>query len=169
MNKILFIGTVPINGKQEKLFCKVEFRHLGDNPTSELSITGVIGPRRTGNSMGGCGQIDMEFSHRNSKHNDERYNSPITPSQIKFAEEWNKELWLDLLDVWKKYHLNTMHAGCEHQRKYGMERNPDKYLGKRCLDCGYKFGTDWKSETIPQFTLSFLRGLPNSKIIPAWI
>jgi hypothetical protein len=40
-----------------------------------FSISGVIGPLPSGNALGGCGQIDMEFAHRNDNDNDKRYSN----------------------------------------------------------------------------------------------
>ena len=55
------------------IFCKITL----DN--GRLSISGVIGPKSNGNARGGCGQIDMEFMHRNAADNDTRYSDQIKP------------------------------------------------------------------------------------------
>lgn len=104
------IGSIPYGGKwRVDVFLKAEVD--GD----KLSITGVIGPKSNGDADGGCGQISMEFAHRDPTHNYKRYSRLITPDQIQFAPGWSAAQWLDLLDVWEKWHLNDMRPNCEHQ------------------------------------------------------
>jgi hypothetical protein len=110
MKKIMRIGYLLENDVKMDIFVKAEYTD------GRLSLSGVVGPLRNGNSLGGCGQIDMEFEHRNSNDDDERYSNPTKASSIKYAIGWDKNKWFDLLDVWKKWHLNDMQAGCEHQR-----------------------------------------------------
>lgn len=114
MEKVMRIGTLDVghpSGRQADLYIKAEVKD------GKLSISGVVGPKRNGDAQGGCGQIDMEFAHRNPADNDKRTTSPIKPDDIIFASCWTSDLWLDLLDVWDKWHLNDMQAGCEHQRE----------------------------------------------------
>jgi hypothetical protein len=62
-----------------------------------LSISGVEGPRRNGDALGGCGQIEM-------------------------GREWHHDrapFYDQLSEVWDRWHLNDMRAGCEHQRAEG--------------------------------------------------
>jgi len=81
-----------------------------------------------------------------------------------------------LIDLWKKYHLNDMNAGCIHQDKWQDIRiNPEElpnshanrdekgilaswvypkdhekgFLGKACPICGYKYGTSWLYRPLP--------------------
>lgn len=104
------------------IFCKAEIED------GKLSISGVIGPLASGNALGGCGQIDMEFQHRNPQDDDTRYSSPIPAASIKYAKGWDAEKWLDFLDIWKAWHLNDMTAGCEHQE---AERWGNKTIVKK--------------------------------------
>lgn len=99
MNKIIRIGTVACGRRNSSIYCKVE-----DNGRY-ISFTGVIGPRPSGNADGGCGQIDMEFAHADSSQDDKRYVNPIRPEEIHFAKGWNKEIWFQFLNLWKKWHL----------------------------------------------------------------
>lgn len=83
-----------------------------------------------------------------------------------------------LIDLWKKYHLNDMNAGCEHQRNLKWEDiriNPEELpncranrdekgilaiwvrpeehkkgmLGRPCIQCGYKYGSAWLYSPLP--------------------
>jgi hypothetical protein len=119
MQKVMRVGTVKTDGgRSVSLFVEAKYEE------GRLSISGVIGPRPSGNSSGSAGQIDMEFAHRDPKDDDARTTNPITPDQIAFAEDWTDEQWLDLLDIWKKWHLNDMRAGCRHQMAEGWDRRP---------------------------------------------
>jgi len=113
MKKILYIGKLKDGGFD--LFCKAEIEG------GKLSISGVVGPKSNGNAEGGCGQIDMEFSHKNPLQDDRRITSPTTPEQIEFAKGWNKTKWFEFLDVWHRWHLNDMKAACEHQEALGWD------------------------------------------------
>lgn len=70
-----------------------------------LSITGVQSPLPSGNSRGGCGQIVMEYDHRDKLQNDARYHNLITVNELRFSKGWDAEKWYDLLNVWELWHL----------------------------------------------------------------
>ena len=165
MQKVLHIGTikVPAGSRQinADVFIKVRFED------ERLSISGVIGPKSNGNAWGGCGQIDMEFKHRNDADDDKRYGDLIKPVDISFTADWGTAMWYELLDVWKRYHLNDMHAECKHQRALGWKY--ETHQGQSCPTCGYEIGTEWKSESVPESVIKFLQGLPETKKTPAWV
>ncbi len=100
MNKVLRPGTLRTHGGG---YVSV-YINLRDGDGYQ-SFTGVVGPTRGGNAYGGCGQIDMEFAHRNPEDDDKRYNPPTKASEFRFAEGWNEDMWYDLLDVWNAYHM----------------------------------------------------------------
>ena len=108
INKVVRIGTIP----QQWSGCKSRhsvFVHIEGpdkfNRDPHISFTGVIGPRSSGNATGGCGHIDRELSHRDRESDDARYSNPIEPSDFTWAVGWNADLWLDVLDLWQRYHL----------------------------------------------------------------
>lgn len=254
MKKVVRIGTISVySGKlgsrvTASIFCKIKYKD--DN----LSISGVVGPMRNGDALGSSGQIDMDFAHRDPKDNDRRTTEPIKPEEITFAPGWDAEKWLDFLDIWKRWHLNDMKAGCKHQtgpewdagkkieliyydwgenyhrhrnlaekgdlevpryRKFqtiskqvysvtiglntpkwetpliaellkggwikeghretktagwvSQEEHPEGLLGAPCPVCGYKYGTAWNKEEVPQEVIEWLQGLPDTDKIPAWV
>jgi len=116
MKKVVRIGTVNTGRSWQSVFCKIEITD------GKLSISGVIGPRSSGNCAGGCGQIDMEFAHRNPEDNDSRYDRLLKPSDFHFAPGWSASKWYDFLDVWKRWHLNDMKPDCEHQEALGWNK-----------------------------------------------
>ncbi len=103
----------------------------------------------------------------------------------------------EILDIWDRWHLNDMKAGCEHQRAEGWDKrpidpakplntyglhfegqkspswnmlswvrpseHPEGLLTKPCPVCGYKYGTEWKKETLPDQVRARVAELFNSK------
>jgi hypothetical protein len=93
-----------------------------------------------------------------------------------------------LLEIWDRWHLNDMHAGCIHQRaaKWDEVRinpkelpdtiansdekgiiatwvrkkeHPKGLLCAPCPECGYKYGTEWKREELPADIVETIDGL----------
>jgi hypothetical protein len=97
----------------------------------------------------------------------------MQPEEIRFAKGWNKETWLDLLDVWKRWHLNDMRSACDHQRELGWtyeeHHNPDTYEGEACPICGYEIGSSWFKEEIPENVIDFVKTLPDADQQPPWV
>lgn len=167
MEKVMRVGTTKIGGRWASIYTKVKVKD------GKLLISGVIGPLQSGNALGSCGQIDMEFAHRDKKDNDSRYNTPITPEEIKFVNGWDKEKWFDLLDIWKRWHLNAMRSECEHQRELGWiyeeHHNPETFEGDKCPVCGYSIGSKWLKEELPKSVIAMIRAFPITDKNPAWV
>jgi hypothetical protein len=167
IRKVVRPGTVPTyGGGRMSVFVEIGYRD------GRLSLSGVEGPNRSGNATGGCGQIDMGYAHRDPADDDTRYDAPTPARAFNFAPGWDRATWLELLDVWKRWHLNDMRAGCEHQRalgwKYDTHRDPDQeapgypHVGLPCPECGYRIGSAWLREEVPAEVLDFLEGLPET-------
>ena len=198
MAKIIRIGTIKQGGRRASIYCKIEYtprteprnklvelivRAMYKN-MGRLSITGVVGPLSSGNCLGGCGQINTTLYE--ARHD------------IRHAPGWNFAKVRKFLQCWERWHLNDMRAGCEHQREaewsdrridpselpkssanrdergiMAMWVRPDEHadglLTKPCPICGYKYGTSWFTEAIPQTVLDFLNSLPDADRSPAWI
>lgn len=145
INKAVNPGKVEVwQGRNANYFCCIKFSE------GKLSITGVVGPRKSGNAYS-CGQTRDEV--------------------IKvYNKGWNEDLYKKFQKTWDEWHLNYMRPGCEHQRMRGWEKDGyDKHPSQPCPVCGYKFGSAWKKVEIPQDVLDFLLSLPDTKITPAWI
>lgn len=91
------------------------------------------------------------------------------PALLKFRVEDARKL----CDVWDRWHLNDMRAGTKKQEdairewrktKRGSYKYDDacKYLSKIGLlvDNGYRYGTSWLTEEVPQDVLKWLFSLP---------
>ena len=106
LKKVMRIGTTNHDsaGRWVSIYFCLELR-AGRN--GYYSFTGVINPRHSGNADC-CGQIDMEFLHRNPKHDDERYAGfLIKPEQIRFRPGWDARKLLRYLDIWRRYHMKA--------------------------------------------------------------
>lgn len=99
--RVVHLGTVKANLRWASVFCKIEYEK------GRLSITGVVGPLRSGNALGGCGQIEDEI--RDAEFN-------------RFAPGWDHALVKRFVEAWDRWHLNDMRAGCSHQRAAGWGR-----------------------------------------------
>lgn len=147
--------SVLINGRKAQVFCKIEYTD------GKLSISGVEGPRANGNCAGSCGQIDMSYSQ------------DALDEGMELNEGWTPTKWFKFLKVWKRWHLNDMRAGCEHQRANGWtyeeHHNKETFEGEACLQCGYKIGSAWLKEEVPNEIIDFLKNLPESQTVPAWV
>jgi len=145
IDKIVRIGT----RNKMSIFCHITY------DGKKLSITGVEGPLMNGSCRGECGQI-----------------YPINVD--KFAKGWNQEMLDKFNDIWKEWHLNDLHPGCEHQREMGWEKEfnwneSSKWINKPCPVCGYKYGTSWHAVEVPEEVLKFLSSLPEPDRYSAWI
>lgn len=129
----LKIGTVD----REAIFVTAMIRERnGKGP--ELSITADV--RRSGHCVGGGQALDAVRAVAEHGH----LTRGLTPALVE-----------GLLDVWKRWHLNGMRAGCEHQRALGWTYN--EHPSEPCPTCGYKMGTAWLHEELPADVLEFLR------------
>lgn len=56
----------------------------------------------------------------------------------------------------------------ESDSKWG-DKHPEGILTKACPVCGYKWGTQWRAERIPDDVLQWLEQLPDTDRRPAWV
>lgn len=138
------------------VFCKIEY----DAEKGSLSISGVVGPLRSGNCVGGCGQINMFIT--------------TDYEEYEFTSGWDQIKWEQFLRVWDRWHLNDMRPGCEHQRELGWGKKDltvvtGGVLCKPCPVCGYKYGTKWLKEDVPRDVIEWLFSLPETLVKPAWV
>ena len=131
------LGTTKVGKRNGSVYVKIEW------DGKSLSITGVVGPLPSGNALGSCGH----FEH---------------PIQIEtYAQGWTAWEIQKLWALWDRWHLNDMRAGCEHQRALGWTKYDD-HPSEPCPTCGYKYGTAWLTEEVPQDVLEWLAELPRA-------
>src|ERR1043165_2726339 len=102
-NKVVRVGC----SEYGDVFCKIEIKADGDFVS--LSISGVEGPKSDGDAKGSSGQIIMSYKEYDNRGH-------TTLDAIKPARGWSPELIKQFFDIWDRWHLNDMRAGCEHQR-----------------------------------------------------
>jgi hypothetical protein len=129
MRKVIDFGKVDANGtgrKINKITVEVELKDTDKGKV--LSLMGnVWNEPHTDIISGGQNYEEME---RLKGHN---------------------PLMRRIIAIWKRWHLNDLHAGCEHQIAYGYESKPyEENAGKKCHFCNHMYGTAWKFEPLPK-------------------
>jgi hypothetical protein len=122
-----------------------------------LSLTGVEGPYSNGNASGSCGQIRDTLGR-------------LT------APRFTKETLDQLKQIWDRWHLNDMKAGTPAQEDYLRENYKERYdytkasevLREAGLnpDNGYKYGSAWLFEEVPEDVINFLASFPDTDLLP---
>lgn len=62
---------------------------------------------------------------------------------------YSKDRIKKILDIWDRWHLNDMRAECEHQRELGWTWD-NGHAETPCPVCGYRLGSAWLKEPVPQ-------------------
>lgn len=127
-----------------------------------LSITGVVSPEANGNADE-CGQITDTLVDRVFRN----------------AEGIDA---IQLHEVWKRWHLNDMVAGTPRQMAYLRDnpiqvKYPHSYYEEACKvlesdglnpdpETGYRYGSAWLREEVPDHVLTWLKSLPDTDKLP---
>ena len=133
----------------------------------KLSITGVEGPRKSGNCAGSCGQIESELKEF-----------------INFAKGWSFSKLQTFRKFWKEWHLNHMVAGSPRQEEYFKENGRGSSYGENLealqkaglspdaeyIHNGkpYVYGSAWLKKEVPEHVLVFLKNLPDADRPHPW-
>ena len=120
------------------------------------------------------------FSKQRSLKNHIKNQIGLTGSASITVEE--KELWNLPLSIktWKplddpRYEPQKKHEwndGPTEVKSLGwlkQTEHPEGILDKPCPVCGYKYGSAWKTEPVPEDVLQFLYSLPDTTRTPAWV
>jgi len=75
-------------------------------------------------------------------------------------------LFIKILEIWDKWHLNDLRAYCIHQKPI-VERHKGKSYDelikipelKKCPVCGYRYGSQWRYEPLPEEVIEFIKSL----------
>lgn len=88
------------------------------------------------------------------------------------AEGWTHERIEELALYGDRWHLNAMRAACSHQvvryeeGRYG--RRPSLTETRPCTRTGYRYGSAWLVEPLPEMVLGYFDALVASGLPPAW-
>lgn len=91
-----------------------------------LSMTGVEGPKRNGDAMGSCGQLNPPAEHH-----------------VNRIPEYDR-----ICEVWDHWHLNDMRAGCEHQRAMGWGKGWIEVVAYSLTSEAYQLRREAEAEAI---------------------
>ena len=138
MKKIVHLG--------DKVYIRILFKD------KRLSIVGVDRPLRNGDCVGNCCQI-VDDIHRIK-------NPKIGRSTL-----------LKVQQIWKRWHLNDMRAGNPVQEEFLRANGRCQDYTETCKKLeeagilehdGYRYGSKWLFEEVPQDVLEFLNTLPET-------
>ena len=171
INKWVFIGYTP-----EKFKVYVHIQYDG----KRLSLTGVEGPLSNGDAKGGCGQIDISDVVPMDSGVDTlqlrnvwrawHLNDARAGCEHQRAMGWDKQP----IDPTKPLDTYGKHFPGQPYDTWSMlawatpKEHPNGLLGKPCEVCGYKYGSAWLHEDVPQDVISFLESLPAGKRPEGW-
>jgi len=131
-------------------------------PIQYPSITGELGTIA-------FGQIMTKFEHRNALHNvDDEDTVLISPDDIEYADGWDAEKWLDLLEIWYLYHLWDGYVGM-HQR--AADGQYHQYRCEHLKDLGYTFDRYGKISCpiCGQILVDHEPDVLTGKSVPEWV
>ena len=175
--KVVRLGTISVprhcGSVRVSVFCKIEYA------AGKLSISGVEGPAAHGGYIGAWGQIDMHL--RGHEEN------------IQSAPGWNIDALRKFFAVWERWHLNNLTAGSPAQEEFlrthaaewkTYKANAGSIPSHYTWACevlaaaglhpdpghnGYRYGSAWLREEVPEDVLIWLNGLPSTDVTPAWV
>ena len=98
-----------------------------------------------------------------------------TPDQVFYANlEYFLDTYADLDETRKELYVpykSSLGKPPQEKEKRGwvrFEKDPRGILCKPCPVCGYKYGTAWIKEDVPQDVIDWLLALPDTPVQPAW-
>lgn len=92
----------------------------------------------------------------------------------KYEGVWDGTISPDIIPTLNEFlKRDEVQLDIKQQKKGNSWLYPNQHplgiLTKECPVCGYRYGSAWKKEEVPQDVLEFLVGLPNTTIQPAWV
>lgn len=144
--------TLEMEIKERK---SINFKTMNEENFKVLSISGYA-QERTTSDYSYCGQIYDEVL-----------------KEINNLKRVEKSKIKRIIEIWKQYHLNDLKAGTIKQENYikELKNNGFKYDYSKALeelrkinldiDNGYKYGSSWLAEVIPDNILIEIKELFN--------
>lgn len=140
-------------GYKNSLYTTLEIELTEKEEGLVLSICGNIWNQKRTDCIQ-CGQIEVTLRKIH------------TSKLILFNGNISEENFLKLLDIWDRWHLNDLNAGCIHQRDLLKKiiNHDYEYLitlpeFNQCSKCGYKYGSAWLFEKLPKDIIQFIKSL----------
>lgn len=133
----------------------------------KLSITGVEGPKKNGDCKGSFGQCVDAAREINKKFADIwkcwHLNNMRPGCEHQREEGWNKRS----IDPTKPLNSYGIHFNGQISPSLNMlawispDEHPDGLLTRPCSVCGYKYGSAWLHEKVPENILKYLSSFPD--------
>ena len=182
--KIVRLGTIG-KTRPAAVFCKITYAN------GRLSISGVEGPKPNGDCIGACGQINMHLRGH------EALIAPAHGWDLerlqKFFSIWARWHLNDMragspaqeeflrchADAWAAYITNAREKACSVED--ASDIYPASYYTWACTVLAaaglhpdperneYRYGSAWLKEEVPEDVLVWLRALPDTDVMPAWV
>lgn len=75
----------------------------------------------------------------------------------------------EFYEVREKDCLGHSNTECKTRGWIFYEETPLGFLGRPCPICGYKYGSSWRKEEVPEDVIEWLFNLPETERNPAWV
>lgn len=125
-------------------------------------------------------QIHIELTKENKvlslsgkyRHSAGQIQDYLTSSELRLSEGYDQGDLLKIKEIWERWHLNDMRAGTPSQeefvRSWKLENTYDYDRACKALDevgllfdDGYKYGSGWLKEEVPDYVIRYLFTLPS--------
>ena len=192
IKKVVCLGRSKTSGGRGfHIFCQVNLKKREKG--IELSIIGVEGPLPSGNCLGDCGQINMssDWTKSNYIFTPNFVEGWTYKKLVEFKAIWDRWHLNGMIAEckhqkalgWKyeEHHAKrdklfgsewlAKKASIKFLRfihKYTLFYTP-QFTGDKCPTCGYKIGSKWLFEKLPDDVLKFVKGLKNTSNKYAWV
>lgn len=177
----------PGVGTRGRLFITVSVERKDEKTL--LSLTGVEGPRSNGNCTGSCGQCVDALDDVDRLALSDGWTAEMVDRLKAEWERWHlndvragcehqrKAGWNTRpIDPSKPLDAYGRHTGGPSSTWnmlvwVSRKEHPKGLLCEPCDVCGYKYGTEWLYEPVPEDVLAFLLSLPkgNGSLPAAWV
>lgn len=177
--KLLRPGTVVVPRYRTPAAVFVEVEWDG----TALALSGVVGPTPSGNAVSGGGQLRWEREERDAISLYDGWDRDLLDRLFDVWERWHLNnarpgCGHQMADGWNERRIDPRKPADSYGRHFPGQKqdswnllmwvrpdeHPDGLLTKPCPECGYRFGTEWKTEPVPEEVLTFLAGLPDSPV-----
>lgn len=141
MKTVLEFGKIAFNGtrKINKVTLEIELRESEKKQVFSASVN-IWNSRETDILM--CGEcVDLVYND---------YNMQLS----------NRVLYMEVMELWQKYHLNDTYPDCVHDINANKLKNGytnTQVCGEPCPICGYKYGSAWNYRPIPEMDINRIK------------
>lgn len=142
-----------------------------------MSVDHVVIPRPLSLSVSGA-TVSRESARRQDIEGGGQNIDDLRTTVPDKDSSWTPADIDSLVAIWERWHMNDFHAGCVHQPPESIVyettrgyRQPDLENTPRCPETGYKWGSAWLAEVVPDDVLVEFHRLMDLPLgpAPAWL